>query len=85
MKVQMLKMNGRTQFTVINDTDNDCSTQYLLYVHLWRQGRNGYRTRRKYLVAKCPDMKQCLAWIMDILRDESVLRNAISAKKIYAS
>ena len=85
MKVQMLKMHGKYDFTVIRDTEKDWTEQYTLYIHKYKLNQYGYRTKRKYLVDRCSDMKMCLAWIMDILNDERILENAISAKQILAS
>ena len=85
MKVQKLKMEGEKKFTVIMDTERDWTEQYAIYIHLWRPNKNGVYTRRKYLVDRCHSMKMCLAWIMDILSDDKILANAISAKQILAS
>ena len=85
MKVQMLKMNGAKTFTVIMDTEKEWYVQYSLYIHLWKANKNGVYTRRRYLIDRCPSMKMCLAWIMDILNDDDMLKNAISAKQILAS
>lgn len=79
MKVQVLKMKGRDDFTVVHDTDNN---RYGLYIHVWKPNGNGVYTKRKYLVDWCRKMEDCLAWIIDILRDRSCLSRAISAKKI---
>ena len=85
MKVQMLKMHGKYDLTVIKDTEStDYTTQYALYIHTYKMGKDGYRTKRKYLVDRCASMEMCLAWIMDILKDDRCLANCISAKKLMA-
>ena len=85
MKIQKLKMSGEKEFTVIIDTKRDWTEQYELYIHIWKPNKNGVYTKRKFLVDRCSSMKMCIAWIMDILNNEDILKNAISAKQILAS
>ncbi len=85
MKIQMLKMHGNYDFTVILDTEKDWTEQYSLYIHKYKLNQYGYSTKRKYLVDRCSSMDTCLAWIMDIRRDYNALKGAISAKQILAS
>lgn len=85
MKVQMLKMHGKYDFTVIKDTEKDWTEQYALYIHKRKLNQYGYCTKRKYLVCRCSSMDTCLAWIMDIRRDDNALKDAINAKQILAN
>lgn len=70
------------EFTVIYDNEGAYSGQYAIYYHPWKVGRNGYYTKRKYLVYRVWSMQMCLAWIMDILNNPDCLANSISAKQI---
>ena len=85
MKIQMLKMHGKYDFTVIRDTEKDWTDQYSLYIHMYKPNKYGYYTKRKYLVDRCASIDTCLAWIIDIRRDKRSLEGAISAKQILAS
>ena len=85
MKIQMLKMNGDKRITVVLDTKRDWTECYEIYIHIWKPNKNGVYTRRKYLVDRVSSMKMAVAWIADILNDDRVLENAISAKQILTA
>lgn len=78
MKRQVLKIADREQFTVLYDSEAMPDQAYVLYYLTRKPNEAGVYTKRKYLVARENSLRACLAWIADILNDQSVFQFAES-------
>ena len=78
MKRQVLKIADREQFTVLYDSEAIPCESYALYYLTHRPNEAGVYTKRKYLVARENSLRACLAWITDILNDQSTFQYAES-------
>ena len=67
-------------FSVIYDDEAVRNEAYRLYYHTERRNRYGYYTMRKYLVTKEPSLPSCMVWILDIMRNASILDETIGNK-----
>lgn len=80
MKRQVLKIENGYMFSVIHDDEAVRDEAYRLYYHTERRNRYGYYTMRKYLVTKEPSLPSCMVWILDIMRNASILDETIGNK-----
>ena len=85
MKRQVLKIENRDCFSVIWDSVALNREAYSLYYNMTRVNKDGYLTKRKYLVTKEGSLQACLKWIINILNNKETLREAQSSelRKIY--
>ena len=85
MKRQVLKIENRYCFSVIWDSVAPNREAYSLYYKTARVNKDGYLTKRKYLVTKEGSLQACLKWIINILNNKETLREAQSSelRKIY--
>lgn len=78
MTRQVLKITDGECFTVLHDSEAMPDQAYALYYLVRRLGKDGYYTKRKYLVSKEKNLQGCLAWITDILNDPGTIQYAES-------